>query len=68
MVLIRKYPNGAEIHGPPYTKAEEDEFYARVSGGPKVILRVPKPEKDHPAESESQPKSLRRSQGEPPPT
>lgn len=43
MVLIRRYPNGGEVHGPPYTQAEEDEFYRRVSGGPVAILRGPQP-------------------------
>jgi hypothetical protein len=34
--MILKYvtKNGMRIHEPPYTKAEEDEFYRRIGGGP----------------------------------
>jgi len=27
------------IHEPPYTKAEEDEFYRRIGGGPITVAR-----------------------------
>ncbi len=30
-------------HEPPYTEAEEDEFYRRVGGGPVSIIHAPKP-------------------------
>jgi hypothetical protein len=36
--------NGVEIHGPPYTKAEEAEFYRRNGGGPKTMF-APKQDK-----------------------
>lgn len=39
MALLRKFPNGFEIHGGRMTKDEESEFYARIAQGPKVILR-----------------------------
>ena len=39
--MILKYvtKNGMRIHEPPYTKAEEDEFYRRVGGGPVTVYR-----------------------------
>jgi hypothetical protein len=39
MALKRVLPCGIEIHGPPYTKAEEAAFYAAWSEGPKVVFR-----------------------------
>ena len=29
----------SRIYGPPYTKAEEDEFYRRIGGGPITVAR-----------------------------
>jgi len=52
MALLRKFPNGFEIHGGRMTKSEESEFYARIAGGPKVVLwgqRANKTEKAEPA-------------------
>ena len=37
MVLKYKVKGGGEVHGPPYTKEEEDEFYRRNAGGPLVV-------------------------------
>ena len=39
--MILKYvtKNGMRIHEPPYTKAEEDEFYRRVGRGPITVAR-----------------------------
>jgi hypothetical protein len=34
-----KIINGMGIHEPPYTKAEEDEFYRRAGGGPITVAR-----------------------------
>jgi hypothetical protein len=31
------------FHEPPYTWEEEQEFYRRIGGGPKVILHAPAP-------------------------
>jgi hypothetical protein len=39
MVVEFKTKYGFEIHGPPYTKAEEAEFYRRVGGGPIAVYR-----------------------------
>jgi hypothetical protein len=39
MVVKHVFPNGSRLHGPPYTKAEEDEFYKRIGGGPTTIAR-----------------------------
>ena len=33
MVLKYISKTGSRIYGPPYTQAEEDEFYRRVGGG-----------------------------------
>lgn len=68
MVLVRRYPNGYEIHGPPYSKAEENDFYRRMDG-PKTVLRDPKASIGHPVEPvESPRKSPRRSRSKPPQT
>ena len=34
-----KIINGMRIHEPPYTQAEEDEFYRRVGSGPVTVAR-----------------------------
>ena len=39
MVLKYVTKNGMRIHEPPYTQAEEDEFYRRVGGGPVAMAR-----------------------------
>ena len=39
MVLKYVTKNGMRIHEPPYTQAEEDEFYRRVGGGPITVAR-----------------------------
>jgi hypothetical protein len=39
MVLKYVTKNGMRIHEPPYTQAEEDEFYRRVGGGPVTVAR-----------------------------
>jgi hypothetical protein len=44
MALKRVLPCGVEIHGPPYTKAEEAAFYAAWSKGPQTIVREKKPD------------------------
>jgi hypothetical protein len=39
--MVLKYVNktGSRIYGPPYTKAEEAEFYRRLGGGPVTVAR-----------------------------
>jgi hypothetical protein len=37
VVKISKFRT--RIHEPPYTKAEEDEFYRRIGGGPITVAR-----------------------------
>ena len=37
--MVVKIINGMRIHEPPYTKAEEDEFYRRVGRGPITVAR-----------------------------
>ena len=38
--MVVKIINGMRIHEPPYTKAEEDEFYRRIGGGPITVARL----------------------------
>jgi len=37
--MVVKIINGMRIHEPPYTQAEEDEFYRRVGSGPVTVAR-----------------------------
>ena len=37
--MVVKIINGMKIHQPPCTKAEQDEFYRRVGGGPVTVAR-----------------------------
>jgi hypothetical protein len=39
--MVVKYitPNGTRIHEPPYTKAEEADFYRRWNSGPLTVYR-----------------------------
>jgi len=48
MVLKYISKTGSRIYGSPYTKAEEDEFYRRVGGGPITVAR---PSREHKATS-----------------
>ena len=40
MVLKKVFPSGTVLHEPPYTQAEEDEFYRRIGGGPVTVYRA----------------------------
>jgi len=46
MVVRHVLKSGFKVHGPPYTKAEEAEFYRRNAGGPKTVFA---PKQDKPA-------------------
>jgi len=46
MVVRHVLKGGFKVHGPPYTKAEEAEFYRRNGGGPKTMFA---PKADKPA-------------------
>ena len=35
--MVVKIINGMRIHEPPYTQAEDDEFYKRVGRGPVTV-------------------------------
>ena len=37
VTIVVKIISGMRIHEPPYTQAEEDEFYRRVGGGPVTV-------------------------------
>jgi hypothetical protein len=39
MVVKIRTPEGSELHEPPYTKEEIDDFYKRVGNGPVTVLR-----------------------------
>ena len=38
-MVVKVFPSGTVLHEPPYTQAEEDEFYARVGRGPVTVAR-----------------------------
>ena len=38
VVKVDRYGN--RYHSPPYTKAEEAEFYRRIGGGPVTVYRA----------------------------
>ena len=38
MALIRRFPDGFEIHGGKLSKEEEADLYRRIAGGPVRIL------------------------------
>jgi hypothetical protein len=37
--MVVKFYGGMKVHEPPFTKAEEDEFYRRIGGGPVTVAR-----------------------------
>jgi hypothetical protein len=37
--MVVKIYGGMKVHEPPFTKAEEDEFYRRIGGGPVTVVR-----------------------------
>ena len=39
MVLIRRFPDGFEVHGGKLTEEEEADLYRRMAGGSMRILR-----------------------------
>jgi hypothetical protein len=38
-MVVKIDKHGNRIHSPPYTKAEEAEFYRRVGRGPVTVVR-----------------------------
>jgi hypothetical protein len=32
MVVMKIYPGGMKFHEPPFTEAEEDDYYRRIGG------------------------------------
>ena len=38
-MVVKVDKHGNRIHSPPYTQAEEDEFYRRIGGGPVTVAR-----------------------------
>ena len=39
MVVKHVFPSGTRLHEPPYTEAEEAEFYRRNGRGPVTVAR-----------------------------
>ena len=39
MVVEKRFPSGTVLHGPPYTEAEQDDFYKRVGRGSVTVAR-----------------------------
>jgi hypothetical protein len=39
-MVVKVTKSGTRIHEPPYTQAEEDEFYRRIGGGPITVARL----------------------------
>jgi hypothetical protein len=39
-MVVKCIINGVRVHGPPYTKAEEDDFYRRNAGGPVAMTSL----------------------------
>jgi hypothetical protein len=54
MVLKYITPDGARIHGPPYTKAEQADMYRRTAGGPVTVAR-PADRKEQTSPKQQQP-------------
>jgi hypothetical protein len=50
-----KVYGGMRVREPPYTKAEEDEFYRRVGGGPVTVARPASDRKAPKSPSQQQP-------------
>jgi hypothetical protein len=38
-MVLKRTPNGALYQEPPYSAAEEVEFYRRISGGPVTVVK-----------------------------
>ena len=38
-MVVKVTKSGMRIHEPPYTQAEEDDFYRRIGGGPVTVAR-----------------------------
>jgi hypothetical protein len=38
-MVVKISKHGTRIHEPPYTQAEEDEFYRRIGRGPVTVSR-----------------------------
>jgi hypothetical protein len=38
-MVLKSIKHGVKVYGPPYTKAEEREFYSRNARGPVTVAR-----------------------------
>jgi len=53
--------NGVRVHGPPYTKAEEEDFYKRNGGGPVAMTSITRGRpKEAPTKPASKPTAKKR--------
>jgi hypothetical protein len=41
MVVRYKFPDGFEVHRPPYTAAEKHEMMRRIGNGPRIMTTGP---------------------------
>ena len=55
VTIVVKIINGMRIHEPPYTQAEEDEFYRRVGRGPVTVARPSGDRKEPTSPNQQQP-------------
>jgi hypothetical protein len=61
--MVLKYidKSGNRIHGPPYTKAEEEDFYRRTGGGPVTVARPASERREQTSPKQPSPAKPRRS-------
>jgi hypothetical protein len=59
MVLKYISKTGSRIYGPPYSEAEEDEFYRRVGGGPITVARPAGDRKEPTSQQQPSPATVR---------
>lgn len=61
MVIKYTTKGGSRIHGPPYTKKEEADFYTRVGRGPIVVATSSRKQQQSPSPRQPSPVKPRRS-------
>ncbi len=62
MVVKFTIPGGSRWHGPPYTKAEEEDFYRRIGRGPVTVVHgAPKTREGQTAPAPQKPASEKKS-------
>jgi hypothetical protein len=59
-MVVKCIIDGVKVHGPPYTKAEEDDFYGRLAHGPVTMYAPSTAPPKPPAPPASKPTAKRR--------